>query len=68
MYPYADNIKIYLNIDSPNSCNLLQFEIDIIYSWLKCLELTLNLEKYHIISFSRSYTPVLHQYFINNCS
>ncbi|KAF0761231.1 Reverse transcriptase domain-containing protein [Aphis craccivora] len=59
---FADDIKIYLKIDSPESCLILQSELDTFTTWVTRLGLSLNLGKCHVMSFNRSRSPILHPY------
>lgn len=51
---FADDIKIYLKIDSLNSCLLIQSELNIFSSWSNTQVPSLN--KYHVLSFQK---PIL---------
>ncbi|KAF0748535.1 Uncharacterized protein FWK35_00013939 [Aphis craccivora] len=59
---FADHIKIYLKIDSPENCLILQFKLDTFTKRVSRLGLFLNLGKCHIMSFNRSRSPILHPY------
>jgi hypothetical protein len=54
---FADDIKIYLKIESALDPSILQDELNIFYTWVTRLDLTLNLDKCHSIIFSRSRIP-----------
>jgi len=63
---FADEIKIYLKIDSPESCLILQSEFHTFFTWVQRLGLSLNLEKCHIMLFTRSRSPIFHPYRLGN--
>jgi hypothetical protein len=62
---FADDIKIFLKIDSLNQCHILQSELDIFSSWVNSIGLNLNLSKCHVMSFSRQRSPIHHNYSLN---
>jgi len=49
---FADEIKIFLKIDSPNKCQVLQSELNIFANWESSIGLSLNTKKCHVMSFS----------------
>jgi hypothetical protein len=62
---YADDIKIFHRIKAPEDCSLLQDELNQFSNWVARLGLSLNLSKCHVITFSRSRTPIHNNYHIN---
>jgi hypothetical protein len=50
---FADDIKIYRVISSPEDCNLLQFDIDSIRGWCTENYMKLNIDKAKVITFSK---------------
>jgi len=56
---FADNMKLFMRIDSPNGCIKLQSDLDCFITWFKALGLTLNLDKYCVMTYSRSQTPIV---------
>jgi hypothetical protein len=65
---FADDIKLYLRISSPNDCTKLQSDLDRFSNWFESLGLSLNLDKCKIMSFARSRSPLMTPYFINNAA
>jgi len=62
---FADDIKLYLRVNSPSDCQLLQSDLDTFSGWVSRFNLTLNIDKCHIMSFSRSTSSLHHSYFLN---
>jgi len=62
---YADDIKMFHKIKAPDDCSLLQDELNKFTDWVARLDLSLNLRKRQIVTFSRSQTPILNNYHIN---
>lgn len=62
---FADDLKLYSTIKDSNSVDLLQVELNSLYEWSLSNFLPLNLDKCHIITFSRSKTVCEQDYFIN---
>lgn len=63
---YADDLKIYCNINSIADCLHLQSQIDVIVNWCKLSSLKLNANKCKVISFSRKKSPIIFDYTLNN--
>ena len=59
---FADDIKLFLKIASASDCLLLQADLDTFCIWAQKLNLTLNTEKCHVMSFSRNRSPISHSY------
>lgn len=51
---YADDIKLYIEINSPLDASKLQRDLDSIVTWSKTNKLNLNINKCKIISFCKS--------------
>ena len=62
---YADDIKFFHRIKVSEDFCLLQDELNKFTDWASHLGLSLNLSKCHVITFSRSRTPILHNYSFN---
>lgn len=62
---YADDIKIFLKIQSMNDAILLQKDIETIVNWCQVNKLQMNISKCNIISFTRR-TEATFQYFNYN--
>ena len=63
---FADDIKIFLPIDSSQSCALLQSEINAINNWCTELKLYLNFNKCSIMSITKKSVVTNYNYKINN--
>lgn len=63
---YADDMKIFKQIKSPDDCILLQDDLDKLCSYCNINHLTLNTKKCNSISFSRKLKPIDHYYHLNN--
>jgi Reverse transcriptase (RNA-dependent DNA polymerase) len=61
---YADDLKLFLNITSEESCNLVQADLDALFAWSRMNRLPLSVGKCKVMSFSRSRSLSLsgHQY------
>lgn len=62
---YADDMKIYKNINNSNDCMLLQNDLDELSKYCDDNHLLLNIKKCKIISYSRKKTPVVFNYKLN---
>jgi len=63
---FADDIKIFCKIDSPSDCLLLQTDLDAFFEWTQLLNLPLNLDKCHSMTFCRKRSPILHSYYLGS--
>jgi hypothetical protein len=59
---FADYIKIYRAISSPEDCNLLQFDIDSIRGWCDANYIKLNVDKTKVITFSMKTNILIYEY------
>jgi hypothetical protein len=59
---FADDIKIYRAISSPEDCNLLQSDIDAIRDWCAANSMKLNIDKTNVITFSRKTNILIYEY------
>lgn len=65
---FADDIKLFLRIDSSRDCDLLQSELNALVFWSKQLGLELCIPKCYYMSFTRSHSPIRHDYLIDGTS
>jgi hypothetical protein len=63
---YADDIKIFLKIETLSDCLLLSNELIQFNHWVHALGLSLHISRCNVISFSRSRNPIHHPYLLNN--
>jgi hypothetical protein len=59
---FADDIKIFRVIKSPNICNQLQSDIDSVQGWCTANFMKLNISKTRVISFSRKTNTMIYYY------
>lgn len=59
---FADDIKLFLKINSSSDCLLLQSDLDTFSDWANHLNLDLNISKCHAMSFSRKPSPISNTY------
>lgn len=62
---FADDIKMFLKVDSPLDVDLLQSELNILYDWCTKNYLSLNIKKCQIMTFSRTRSTTNYNYFID---
>lgn len=65
MLLYPDDMKIYRIITSSQYNLLLQDGLNYFSNWCSLNNLFLNVEKCKIMSFSKIFNPILHDYYIN---
>lgn len=63
---YADDLKIFKIITTPQQCMELQSDLDLLYKWTISNKLYLNLEKCKVMSFFRRAKMISHPYHIDN--
>lgn len=63
---YADDLKIFRQIISVDDCELLQRDIDVLYSWSLKNNLHLNIMKCNVLTFTRKSNPIVKHYYIDN--
>ena len=63
---FADDCLLYRVINSPEDTIILQQDLDQISDWVKIWQLRLNVTKCALIRCSRSLTPIVHHYTLNN--
>jgi hypothetical protein len=59
---FADDIKIFHVIKSPNDCNRLHSDIDSVQGWCTANFMKLNISKTRVISFSRKANTLIYDY------
>lgn len=65
---FADDLKFYMKIRSTEDCLKLQSDLDRLSRWCDFSGMELNVEKCHLIVFSRSRNPIEQVYRINGAS
>jgi hypothetical protein len=63
---FADDLKVYRAIKSPNDCFLLQSDIKRVHKWCSANLMKPNLSKIRVISFSSKTTVLNYQYRLGN--
>lgn len=63
---FADDIKLYLRINSINDCSLLQQDLTSLVSWGESLGLSLNISKCSVFSFYRTHSHIYFPYVIHD--
>ena len=64
---YADDLKLYLCINSELDCLRLQHNLDLLNAWCVYNHLPLNATKCNVMSFSRKSDPIVFNYNLDNC-
>jgi hypothetical protein len=59
---FADDVKLFLQIDSENDCFCLQSELNSLAVWLNNHGLSLNVGKCQVMSFTRRQSPIIFDY------
>lgn len=65
---YADDMKIYCNINSIADSSNLQKNLNSVHNWCIANNLPLNVQKCNIVSFSKKKEPMLYNYTLDNVS
>ena len=63
---FADNLKLFARVGSPENCNLLQLDLNRLANWCVLNGMELNTAKCHLMTFSRSRNPLTFQYKIQD--
>jgi ribonucleases P/MRP protein subunit RPP40 len=63
---YADDLKLFRQVQSTNDTLLLQSDLSILSTWCKKKMLTLNINKCSVMRFHRCSSPLIHIYEIDN--
>lgn len=63
---FADDAKIFRKIKTLDDAKLLQKDMDAIIKWVDENDLSLNLDKCEIMSFSKKNNIILHKYFLSD--
>ena len=64
---YADDLKIYLAVNSVQDCQRLQALLDTFAEWCNRNKLTISIAKCMVITFHRCHVPISFNYQINGC-
>jgi hypothetical protein len=62
---FADDLKIYQEIENVHDCEMLQRNIDSLFGWCIKNKLCLNIDKCQIMRFYKIKTPIVYSYSIN---
>jgi len=65
---FADDIKLFLCIESSRDCDLLQSELNALVFWSRQLGLELCVPKCHYMPFTSSHSPIRYDYLIDGTS
>jgi hypothetical protein len=65
---FANDLKIYRDIRSPEECESLQADIDSVWMWCGENHMELNVQKTRIISFTRKTNSICFNYFVSGVS
>ncbi|KAL4126471.1 hypothetical protein QTP88_010693 [Uroleucon formosanum] len=65
---FADDIKLYIRVATPDDCTKLQSDIDRFSNWFNTLGLSLNLDKCKNMTYTISRSSIMSPYFINNAA
>ena len=63
---FADDCLFYRVIDSPNDASILQQDLDRLLEWVHIWQLWFNVSKCFVIRCTRSQSPIIHNYDLNN--
>lgn len=63
---FADDLKMYIKINSVNDCEKLQSDLVRFSNWCSTNKLKINIDKCAIISFTRRKNPLIHKYSLDN--
>ncbi|XP_054257354.1 uncharacterized protein LOC128982422 [Macrosteles quadrilineatus] len=59
---FADDAKIFREISHVRDCEALQNSIDLLSVWCQMNEMSLNVSKCSVVTFTRSNNPIIHPY------
>lgn len=63
---YADDAKIYCDINSLNDAENVQTDLDAVYSWCNSNRMFLNISKCSVVRYTNKKQPFLFDYKLNN--
>lgn len=63
---FADDLKLVLKLNDASDCECLQQDINRIFKWSIDNKLYFNITKCSVLLFSRSHTPIHHQYTLDS--
>lgn len=61
---FADDFKIFKTVSTYSDCQQLQCDVDSITQWFKNNRMSLNINKCHVITFTRKINPIIFNYSI----
>lgn len=64
---YADDLKIYYNINCNSDCIMLQSALEKVYHWCQKNLLDINIAKCNVVSFGLKSNMLTFDYRLNNC-
>lgn len=59
---FADDLKIYAIVENVVDCQLVQHQIDTVHGWCVENNLSMNVSKCKVITFTRKIKPIIHDY------
>ena len=62
---FADDTKLYFNVDCVEKCNLIQSDLNALTNWCQKWKLDLNINKCKVLSVTNARKPIKHDYFIS---
>lgn len=62
---FADDFKLFREIDTPEDCTRLQGDINLVAQWFSNHKMKLNIEKCAVMTYSRKQNVILYNYSIN---
>lgn len=63
---FADDIKLFLRINSTDDCELLQYDLNSVARWARGLGLELSIPKCHTMTYTRSCEYITFKYSVND--
>lgn len=63
---FADDLKIFRNIDNAHDGELLQRDLDSVMQWSKNNKLYFNVDKCKAMTYTRKKVPVVYNYYMNS--
>ena len=63
---YADDLKLFRVITSPNDCIMLQNDLNRVSNWCEINSLAINISKCKVVSYYKSLNPLINHYTVNS--
>lgn len=63
---YADDLKIFANVEEDGQFRALQNDLNTISSWCRESKMSLNVDKCHVTSFTKKKNKLIYEYHIQN--